>query len=650
MGQREEMIEQLESKSDSRRLEAIDYVKEFEDVEALPVLLRLMLDPAETVWTDLSKHRHPKIEAYRAAKVIATEGLLLKSLIDRKFPETRAGAAYMLGEFSTPESAETIQALRNALQDPDPRVPYQAMRSLSRLNALTIKELLPFYEANSPLITQYATQALGVMPGEQATEVLSFLAANEQASVAIRALAIRYLGEREAQNASSQLTDLLLDAEPVLRQHAALALGRMGAFASVKSLYQTLIDDDEDVRYAVGVALGLLGDVRTVPFLLKAKHYADEYTQQMVDLAFERLGENALAELLTAMRKLPLPYRVDAVERLDTLRDERVLLPFIQYLMDAQVYAPIRSALLNLGEQIEAPLIYVLEREDANVELKEKAIRLLLDRNCAAAVPALIALLEHDSVTIRELSARSLGKLQANDAESALLKVIAKKDRESDDVIAEALLSLGRIGKISKKGRQVLQDHLDHLNSKVRGYSISALGEVGDNSMVDSLIERMMDPQQDNRPLMIQAVAKLGDKKAAEPLLTIVAEAQRNAVSGLRGAYLGSYAVQALAKLGEVRVIDLLLTDWEEELEQGILQMGGVAIPHLEKALQFSKQNRVRQLAAEGLALVANTSSMGVLISALQDDDPAVVQAAAKALKQIHSVPTTPLLTVEESN
>ena len=190
----------------------------------------------------------PKIEAYRAAKVIATEGLLLKSLIDRKFPETRSGAAYMLGEVATPESTDTIQALRNALQDPDPRVPYQAMRSLSRLNALTIKELLPFYEADSPLITQYATQALGVMPGEQATEVLAFLAANEQASVAIRALAIRYLGEREAQDTSSQLTDLLLDAEPVLRQHAALALGRMGAFTSVKSLYQTLIDEDEDVR------------------------------------------------------------------------------------------------------------------------------------------------------------------------------------------------------------------------------------------------------------------------------------------------------------------------------------------------------------------------------------------------------------------
>ena len=254
-------------------------------------------------------------------------------------------------------------------------------------------------------------------------------------------MAIRYLGEREAQDTSSQLTDLLLDAEPVLRQHAALALGRMGAFTSVKSLYQTLIDEDEDVRYAVGVALGLLGDVRTVPFLLKAKHYADEYTKQMVDVAFERLGENALAELLTAMRKLPLPYRVDAVERLDALRDDRVLLPFIQYLMDPQVYTSIRKALLNLGEQIEAPLIYVLEREDADVELKEKAMRLLLDRGCTAAAPAIIALLEHDSVSIRELSARSLGKLQAHDAESALLKVIAKKDRESDD-IAETLLSL----------------------------------------------------------------------------------------------------------------------------------------------------------------------------------------------------------------
>ena len=228
-----------------------------------------------------------------------------------------------------------------------------------------------------------------------------------------------------------------------------------------------------------------------------------------------------------------------------------------------------------------------------------------------------------------------MGKLQANEAEKSLLSVINRKS-ESEDVVAEALLSLGKMTKVSSKSKKVLKTHLDHLNSKVRGYSISALGEIGDVSMVEPLIERLMDINQDNRPLMIQALAKLGDARAVEPLLNIVQEAKRNSISGLKGAYLGSYAVQALAKLGEPKVIELLLTDWEEELEQGIQQMGSAAVPYLEKAMR-NKDARIRQLAAEGLGLVGDRDNLGVLIETLQDEDSDVVQAAAKSLQRIHS-------------
>ena len=273
------------------------------------------------------------------------------------------------------------------------------------------------------------------------------------------------------------------------------------------------------------------------------------------------------------MRQMSLPYRVDAVKHLAKLKDERAMLPLIQYLMDEQVYLDVRKALLALEEKVEAPLIYVLEHDEASAELKEKAIRLLLDRACQDAIPALIGLLEDSDASLRELAARSLGRLKATDAEKALLKVIAKKDRESDDVIAEALLSLGKLDKLSAKAKKVLHAHLDHLSSKVRGYSISALGEVGDTSVVDALIE-LEDSSQDNRPLMIQALAKLGDPKATSRCLLSFKRRNRMQTTGLKGAYLGAYAVQALAKLGEPKVVDLLLTDWEEELEQGIAQMG----------------------------------------------------------------------------
>ena len=637
MSKQQEMIEQLQSKSTARCLEAIDALSGVQSDEVLSGLLRIMMSDQTTVWTDLEKEKHPKIEAYKEAMEIATPDMLRLALVNRKFPEVRSGAAYLLGKVAGRAQTEVIQSLRNALQDPDPRVPYQAMRSLGQLGALDIQEVLPFFEVDSSSIQFYALQALDTIEGPQVNQVLMYMANNPSESLVRRTLAVKLLGERNAIESAPSLTEFLRSEESNLRQHAALSLGRMGAFASVKDLYQTLIDEDQDVRYAAGVALGLLGDVRTIPFLFKAKYHADIYTQEMVESALNRLGSDALAEVITAMRQMSLPYRVDAVKHLAKLKDERALLPLIQYLLDEQVYLEVRKALLSLEDKVEAPLIYVLEHEEASAELKEKAIRLLLDRSCQESIPALISLLEDSDASLRELAARSLGKLKATQAEKALLKVIAKKDRESDDVIAEALLSLGKLEKVSVKAKKVLHAHLDHLSSKVRGYSISALGEIGDSSVVDALIDRLRDPTQDNRPLMIQALAKLGDEKAVDPLLDIVQEAQRHSVTGLKGAYLGAYAVQALAKLGEPKVVDLLLTDWEEELEQGIAQMGDKAVPYLERALQNHREARVRAHAAEGLGIIGQSTSMGVLIAALQDDDAVVVQSAAKALQKVHT-------------
>ena len=65
--------------------------------------------------------------------------------------------------------------------------------------------------------------------------------------------------------------------------------------------------------------------------------------------------------------------------------------------------------------------------------------------------------------------------------------------------------------------------------------------------------------------------------------------------------------------------------------------MGNKAVPYLERALQNHRDARVRAHAAEGLGIVGEAASMGSLISALQDGDTVVVQAAAKALQKVHT-------------
>ena len=67
-----------------------------------------------------------------------------------------------------------------------------------------------------------------------------------------------------------------------------------------------------------------------------------------------------------------------------------------------------------------------------------------------------------------------------------------------------------------------MRDGLDHFSSKIRASAIVALGNMGDVSVVDDLIVRVTDQQKDNRGLMIQALAKLGDPKASSALFSIL--------------------------------------------------------------------------------------------------------------------------------
>ena len=76
MSKQQEMIDQLESKSNARCLEAIDALYGVQSDEILASLLRSMVSDESTFWTNLDKDRHPKVEAYKAALEIATSEAL----------------------------------------------------------------------------------------------------------------------------------------------------------------------------------------------------------------------------------------------------------------------------------------------------------------------------------------------------------------------------------------------------------------------------------------------------------------------------------------------------------------------------------------------------------------------------------------------
>jgi len=348
----------------------------------------------------------------------------------------------------------------------------------------------------------------------------------------------------------------------------------------------------------------------------------------------ENLGAQAVPALVQAMRDENLPYRADAVEHLGRLQDPRSTLALIESMLDEDIYLHVRNALKSLGEPAHQPLTFVAGKNEAPPVFQEKCIRLLSEMKVTSALDTLIAQTKSSESRIRMLCARVLGEFGDKAAKKCLMAIINKGESEVDEVVAAAMLSLGSLG--DKKVFNTLNKGTAHFSSRVRGAAIIGLGNLGDSRAVPGLIDGLGDVKNDNRVLIIQALAKLHNQDAIPVLLSVLEESKIQSIAGTKGGYLGSYAIQALAELGEPSVVRLLLTDWEEELESAMGSLGVRAIPFLAEALRTDKDAHVRALAAEAMGVVQNNSAMGHLIVALQDEDDGVRQAAAWSLNHIY--------------
>ena len=559
--------------------------------------------------------------------------------------DTRAEAAWSLGYYAEDEKAR--QKIRDLLVDKarrvqagevyDKRVLLNCLRTGRKMKILDERILVPLIRIEDRLVQWEVISGLGECEaiGDRTKGFLVSTMLDDENSNALRCLIAKLLASHPDERIAGPLIGLLRAENPDLRKHAAITLGKINAKSAVTPLFQQLIDDDEMVRYATGVGLAFLGDNRTIPFLLRAKRHGDQFIQAEATKAIDQLAGDALTDLIEAMREEPLPYRIDAAEILVALEDKRAVISLIEAMLDEELFTQARKGIMAMKDEAIDPLIYVVRSKDAPPYFKEKCLRVLADMNTDRVIDVFIEQLKSPTPSIRALCARMLGDYPVARAKEPLLEVIQRGDRELDEVIAEAALAIGKL-----KDPTVLSSllHLlEHLNSKVRAFTIASLGELGVKEAVKPLIKRVQDPNQDNRPIMIQALAKLGDDRAVDPLFGILNESKYMNTSEQKGGYLGSYAIRALATLGESRILPIVLSEWEEELEAVLDLLGSNALPQLEWALLNEKSEHIRALAAEGLGFLVEGASMGPLINALQDKSERVRDAASWSLNQIYT-------------
>ena len=326
------------------------------------------------------------------------------------------------------------------------------------------------------------------------------------------------------------------------------------------------------------------------------------------------LGIVALTTLAAIVNKLYSNREEDSKQRhLDTLRKQFLLLRDPAHRENALAWIAkgmtARWSELAAEEisQLELPLrldvLHKLEQagvvsrllKNAKSRLKwtrAHALRILGVLKLPHSVPALLAALEDKDPDVRNVAARSLGRMKLQTAEEALIGLLGR-DQFVSARIAAICIEMG------PRTAPLLIKTTREGSPKARFWAAKILGEIRDPRAMRALCDALLDPDPEVRSAATWALGQIGDPASA----ALVASMLRDLVW-----YVRAHAAESLGKIGVSQYVPALagaLCDrswWvRKNALDALVRMGEASKPMLFRVLD-SEDRFARECAAEGLA------------------------------------------------
>lgn len=482
--------------------------------------------------------------------------------------------------------------------------------------------------------------------------------------------------------------------EGYYRGQAVRDLVRTGDPRVVELLLDMLKNPNRSVRLGAVEALGMLGDERAIPPLISALKDSYSKIQKRAMEALVKMGPPAVEPVIEALKDNDRRVRLSAakvlieigdkkargatepllamlededsdvrraaVDALGKIGDERAVGPLITILDDRLVGYGAMKALIAIGPAAVPPLIVTLEDEDSTVRwMSAKALGLIGDES---AVVHLIAALKDTGYSVRREAATALGLIGDGSAVEPLIGVLADKNHQVREAAKKALDTLGWVARDQKGEALLLADAGDWeecvkigppavgaLIPALRDYSekrgaaaAEALGKIGDGRAVEPLIkeldyctaavsrippgarERLGDRTAAFRYRAAEALGRLGSELAIDPLAAALEDPDGSA---------RFRAAEALAALGwkpspeRRKAFYFIATEnWE-----GCVKLGPPAVEPLILALK-DKDWITRAKAARTLGAIGDLRAIKPLTALRRDGYRKVRQAAGAAL------------------
>jgi HEAT repeat protein len=385
----------------------------------------------------------------------------------------------------------------------------------SREAAAFLRKLL---KDESAMIRKSAVTAIGATrpAGKDVVSTLSAVLVNDS-SATVRQAAASALG-RQGQLSRAALLQALSNKHPDVREEAALQLEGVPetADAALPLLAPLLGDRYEDVRNAASQAMGGMGK-KAVPYLTKALGDKKPMVRLHAARALGLIGGDArvagpaVANLLGDKDERVRRSASDALRAIRP-KDRKVVVALVETFKGAD--PAIRdTAIDTLGHIGPAAataipaLLEMLKKPGGSLRMR---VTTALGRIGAPAVSTLITLLDHEDVVVRAQAALALGKIgpEANRAAPKLISLL--KDHQPG-VRRSAARSLGRLRVRSIEVCPLLIGLTSDKSQVVRKAAARALGDLGASaaSAIPALEKLLSDENREVRRSARRALAKV---------------------------------------------------------------------------------------------------------------------------------------------
>lgn len=292
---------------------------------------------------------------------------------------------------------------------------------------------------------------------------------------------------KEKENIQGLIKALKYEDSSDIRRDAALALGDLGDPQAVEPLIILLKDMDKRwCKWAAAEALGKIGDDRAVEPLIDALK-VDRVRKQTATALGEIGDPRALEPLIAALEDKDFKVRRAAVQALGKIGDPRAVEPLID-VMEEKITRP--SAVEALGKisderaikalisALELPIIYPSSSDRKTRKKAVQALKKIGPPAVDALTNTILSTLTNQEWRLYKASAETLEDLnwQPDENKTGAAYWIARRDWEKCVQLGAPAVTL-------------LIAALKHPDQEIRVGAAEALGELGDDRAVTSLLD-----------------------------------------------------------------------------------------------------------------------------------------------------------------